>query len=293
MKTIDVKTNNVQKIVRSFFFAIILSAISSATNSQSTNSQNGISSEKNNKQVRQFITCPIYRDADAGPKSGCWLGTDPATGEVFDVTGGLSKPFEDRAILVEGVIGDEDPDMCGAVVLRPIRTSVLLDDYCTPHHIPAEGFKGRRFILPKTRMSPSSIPRELPTPPFERDHFPILFHYQSDFLNYQYSEVMLEKIALTIRAAKPSAVKITGYAATKPYRVPGKVLREPSSLAMARAKKVRLALLRLGVDEELIDITISDDPTPISIEEERDLTQVAVDEETKRRVDVQLIGIGI
>ncbi|MGI1677390.1 MAG: hypothetical protein K6L75_01540 [Cellvibrionaceae bacterium] len=240
--------------------------------------------------VRRFIACPIYRDADAGPKSGCWLATDPATGEVFDVTGGLTKPFDDRAILVEGKIGNEDRNMCGATVLRPIRTSVLLEDYCTPHIIPAEEFTGRRFVLPKTRMSPTAVPRELPSAPFENTKFHILFHYNSDFTNYQYSEVMLEKISLTIKAAKPKLVKITGYAATQPYVVSGRSLREPSSLALLRAKKVKLALTRLGIDESLIELSMSDTPESILLEEV-DLIENAVAEETKRRVDIDLIDI--
>ncbi len=242
------------------------------------------------EMIRRFITCPVYRNADAGPKSGCWLGTDPATGEVFDITGGLTKPFDNRAVLVEGKIGDEDTNMCGAIVLRPVRTSVLLEDYCTPHSIPAEGYTGRRFILPKTRMSPTKVPRELPSAPFENTKFYILFHFNSDFLNYQYSEVMLEHISLMIKASHPKAVKITGYAATKSYRVSGRDLREPSKLALLRAKKVKLALSRLGVDEKIIELSMSDTPEPIELREV-DLIDNAVDEETKRRVDIELIGI--
>ena len=29
------------------------------------------------QELRTFIACPVYRDTDAGRKSGCWLADDP------------------------------------------------------------------------------------------------------------------------------------------------------------------------------------------------------------------------
>ena len=36
-------------------------------------------------QSVRFISCPIYRDADAGRKSGCWLSDDASSGTRYDV----------------------------------------------------------------------------------------------------------------------------------------------------------------------------------------------------------------
>ena len=41
----------------------------------------------------RFIACPIYRDTDAGRKSGCWLADERASGTRFDVSrGAVASP---------------------------------------------------------------------------------------------------------------------------------------------------------------------------------------------------------
>ena len=37
------------------------------------------------RNLVRFVACPIYRDADSGRKSGCWLATDPASGIRYDL----------------------------------------------------------------------------------------------------------------------------------------------------------------------------------------------------------------
>lgn len=34
-------------------------------------------------EQQRFITCPIYRDTDAGRKSGCWLVDEGVSGQRF------------------------------------------------------------------------------------------------------------------------------------------------------------------------------------------------------------------
>ena len=77
---------------------------------------------------RRFVTCPIYRDTDAGRKSGCWLGTQVETSQRFDVSNSPDKPLVGRQMLVEGVVSNEK-DICGGTVLQPVRISVLQERY--------------------------------------------------------------------------------------------------------------------------------------------------------------------
>lgn len=200
-----------------------------------------------------FIGCPVYRDTDAGRKSGCWLAEDPATGIRYDVTDGPTKPQVGKLSLFEGIVTQE-PDTCGGIVLRPVRQAVLEGQTCPPAIIPAEQFPGRPFILPADVLKPTWEPRELPKPPYTTQQFNIVFDYGNDFVIYQYAELILEKVSLYVKAANPKAVVITAHAATEPYEVSGQVLREPASLAQARADMIAEALYRLGVDRKLMKL---------------------------------------
>jgi outer membrane protein OmpA-like peptidoglycan-associated protein len=214
------------------------------------------------KEFVTFIGCPIYRDTDAGRKSGCWLAEDPATGIRYDVTDGPTKPQVGKVSFFEGVITNE-PNSCGGVVLRPVRQAVL-DDTCPQAIIPAEEFKGRRFVLPAETMQPTWIDRALPPPPYTTREFHIVFDFGNDFQVYQYAELILEKISLYVKASKPKAVIVTGYAATKPIEVSGRKLAEPLELAKSRANTTAESLRRLGVERTLIRIETQGDPQPMA-----------------------------
>jgi outer membrane protein OmpA-like peptidoglycan-associated protein len=230
--------------------------------------------------VVTFVGCPIYRDTDLGRKSGCWLAEDPTTGIRYDVTDGPTKPQVGKMSLFEGVV-TSDPDTCGGVVLRPVRSAVL-DEPCPHAIIPAEQFQGRRYVLPSEVMKPTWEPRTLPPPPYKSQEFHIVFDFGSDFHIYQYAELILEKIATYVKASKPRAVIVTGYAATQPISVSGRTLAEPLALAQSRAQMTAEALARLGVDRKLIRVNADGEPKP--------LPQLATPglESSKRRVTVRI-----
>ncbi len=230
-----------------------------------------------------FITCPVYRDTDAGPKSGCWLATDRASGIRYDIGSGLTKPLGEQAVLVEGRTNKNsktDSQLCGGVVLNPVRVSVL-EQKCSAHMLPAENYPGRVFRPPGELMQPLSVERKLPRSPFDNRSYSILFNYNSDFLNYQYSEVILEKASLYIRASK-AKVTVIGYAATSPISVSNQQIQESVLLAEVRAKKVETALLRLGVNPDKIKIESSGKPSPVTHYAD------GLEQETLRRVDIVL-----
>ena len=213
-------------------------------------------------RVVAFVGCPIYRDTDLGRKSGCWLAEDPATGIRYDVTDGPTKPQVGRMSLFEGVV-TQDPDTCGGIVLRPVRSAVL-DEACPTSIVPAEGFPGRRFVLPDEVLRPTWEPRELPRPPFSSQEFHIVFDYGNDFLVYQYAELILEKVSLYAQASQPKAIVITGHAATDPIEVSGRTFAEPAALATARAEIAALALSRLGIGRKLLRIATNTRPQPVA-----------------------------
>jgi outer membrane protein OmpA-like peptidoglycan-associated protein len=200
----------------------------------------------------RFVACPIYRDTDNGRKSGCWLGDDASSGLRFDIGQGIAKPQLDREVLVEGVVAAQD-HACGAVVLKPVRTSTLQSS-CPGALLPAEGFPGRRAVATRDVFQPAWIPRQLPPPPYAPQVITVLFDFGSDFLNYQYSENLLERAALYARASHARSVRVEGFAATRALTVSGRELKEPLPLANERAAMVAEALRRLQVDAASIHI---------------------------------------
>ena len=236
-------------------------------------------------QTVSFIACPIYRDTDAGRKSGCWLADDPTSAVRYDISLGPVKPQVGRAVLVEGVTTSEATDPaapCGGAVLTPVRIAVL-PETCARTIIPAEDHPGRPYKSPPEQLRPMSEPRTLPPPPYDTRVFTIYFEHGRDFLVYQYAEMIIEKIMLYAKASQAKHVTIEGFAASEPWTLPSPrgpwTVREPQRLAQARAEMVAEALRRLGVPESSLQISWQSTPTA-----NRDLEGGKLPEASKRRV---------
>jgi outer membrane protein OmpA-like peptidoglycan-associated protein len=226
-----------------------------------------------------FIACPVYRDTNQGRKSGCWLADDHENGVRYDIGGGRAKPQIGHEVLVEGSIANS-PDVCGGTVLAPVHTAVL-ETRCPAVMLPAENFPGRAFqVSAKSVLPPMDVERPLPQPPYESQQWVIQFNFQSDFLLYQYSEVILDAAARYIKASGAKRVEVTGYAATKDIQVSGRTLSEPGMLAKIRAESVAEALRRLGVDPRLMRVTWRKNPAPLA-------TVDGLEEPSKRRVTIR------
>jgi hypothetical protein len=196
-------------------------------------------------ELIRFVSCPIYRDADAGRKSGCWLADDPATGKRWDVSLSPYKPDWNFAVLVEGKVSAAPGDACGSPVLDAVRTSRLYDRPCTRHMLPAEGYPGRRFVLPRRNIDPLSVARKVPDGPFADRTFPVYFEWDNDFLVYQYDDWLIDRAVTWLRAAKPKRIEVVGFADTTPQQVSGVTLAERPEVARERAESIALTLRRL------------------------------------------------
>lgn len=209
----------------------------------------------------RFVACPVYRDTDAGRKSGCWLATDGASGARYDVSDAPYKPWIGRMVLVEGQPADS-ADICGGVPLAPVRVAVL-DETCAEVSIPAEGYPSKPSVLPKDVMAPSSVPRVMPQPPYSRQQYEIEFSFGDDRLMYQHVETTIERAALYALASKARRIEVIGRADTTGFSVSQRTLSEPSRLARDRASMVREALLRLGIPETTIVVHEDVRPKPV------------------------------
>jgi hypothetical protein len=227
-----------------------------------------------------FVACPVYRDTNNGRKSGCWLATDPASGIRFDVAQSRTKPQIGREVLIEGTVAQGE-QVCGAALLSPTHVSVL-DTVCPSVSLPAEGYPGRKFsVSPASVLPPTDAPRAPLLGPFAARTWAIEFAYDSDFLQYQYSEVILDEIARTVAAGHPKQVQVVGYSVSKELRVSGHALSEPRELARLRAEMVALALERLGVTRPPMRVSWEFNPMPAAIDD-------GLAEPSRRRVEIRL-----
>ena len=201
----------------------------------------------------RFVACPIYRDTDAGKKSGCWLADDPATGTRHDVTSSPTKPDWNFAILVEGRPASAAGNPCGGILLDPVRVSVLHEP-CTRFLLEGEGFAGRKFTLPRRNVRPLYEAHDAPAKPFAARAFVIPFDFGSSFVTYQLTDYYLDAALSYAIDIQPARVTITGYAATNGSRVSDRVLAEPPKLADERATLVARALALRGVPSDRIVI---------------------------------------
>jgi hypothetical protein len=233
------------------------------------------------EQLR-FIACPLYRDVDAGRKSGCWLADDAASGLRYDVSLSPSKPDWNHAVLVEGVVAARQDNACGGVVLEPVRVSQLAAD-CTRHSVPAEGFAGRRFVLPARNVRPLSEARKAPPLPWTDRSFHLQFEWNRSFGVYQLDDYLLDQAITYIRAVAPREISVTGYAATTPATVSGQVIAERPEVARERAEMVGESLRRLGVPASMLRVQWHDGAEPAPIDAADGLVEAS-----RRRVDIDV-----
>lgn len=231
----------------------------------------------------RFIACPIYRDADSGKKSGCWLSDDPASGTRYDVSLSPHKPDWNYGVMVEGIVTAAPTTPCGGVVLDAVRTSRLYDMPCTRHMLPAESYPGRRFVLPKRNITPSSVVRPVPPGPYAERVFPVYFEFGNDFLVYQYGDYLIEQAGNWINAAHPKKLIVTGFAATQPQVISGRAMSEPAELAAQRAETIAETLRRL-MPGMTIEIATDTSGSATSDKDADGLT-----DQSRRRVEIRAL----
>jgi outer membrane protein OmpA-like peptidoglycan-associated protein len=231
----------------------------------------------------QFVSCPIYRDTDAGKKSGCWLTDDHENGQRYDISQAPTKPDRRHAILVEGREQGGSILACGSKPLLPVRVSVLWDVPCTADQLPAEGFTGRKYALPVRNTRPTYEKQSVGQLDHPRD-FVIPFEYNSTFVTYQLADYYIQKLVNFALASHAKAITIVGYADTKPTMISGIRIAEPKTLAADRAALIKQWLVGLGVPPGVISIRSAVDPATINHEAFDELLAPS-----RRRVEVRVV----
>jgi hypothetical protein len=230
----------------------------------------------------RFVTCPVYRDTDSGKKSGCWLADDHEDGRRYDVSPSPTKPDWNFAVLVEGRPSADQTDVCGGVVLDPVRVSVL-DAPCARAMLPAEGYPGRRFVLPARNIRPLYEPRKPFDQPLGERTFFIPFEFGRSFVTYQLADYLIDQAVAYAIASHAARVEITGWAATTPAPVSGRMIAEPLAVARARAEVAQTWMTRLGVPIDRVHVAWKGEAQPVDMPGADGLTEPA-----RRRVDIRI-----
>lgn len=231
----------------------------------------------------RFVGCPVYRNTDAGRKSGCWLADSPEDGLRYDITRSPTKADWNRAVLVEGRVSADQTNTCGGIVLEPLRVSVL-EQSCTRAMLPAEGYPGVRFVLPARNIRPFHEPRDIPVPPYQERTFGIWFDHGRSFVVYQLSDYFINLASLYALDVDARRVEVTGWSLTTPETVSGQVLVEDALLARRRADVVANWIHMMGVPRERIVSRVAHDGSTSTLEGSDGLASAS-----RRRVEVRII----
>lgn len=198
-----------------------------------------------------FVACPILRDTKTVP---CWLseyqGKLYFLGVQFDATSDFYPPYLGHKALVEGVVSDE-PSVCGGVVLKPVKVSVVpdLDPTCETM-LPADD----RYQVanpprgPGPRYHAQTYNPPPPTPalstPYQARDFVVLYDFDSELGARSLAAITDAMTYANAIGAKH--VRVTGYRASV-LLSNGERLTEASYLPEHRAKRLADTLRNIGV----------------------------------------------
>ena len=222
-------------------------------------------------QQVNFVSCPLLRDTTPN----CWIARSGGETYFIGAQRGANDsylPQMKHQVLVEGVVTDQ-PRVCGGIVLRPLRVSVLpeLDLTCDGPVLPADGLTpptlpARGNAAPAAPVSDVLGPvgtfmrAPVPQPPFTDREFRIDFDFGTDILTDQMQRRVIE--ILTYGAtARAKAYVIHGYPAAT-LLSNGQVLQEPAVLGEQRAKKMAELFANLGAPRDRLRVEWASMPEP-------------------------------
>lgn len=208
-----------------------------------------------NAQTLAFISCPIVRDTSSVP---CWLsefeGQLYYLGIQTDVSADFSPPSLGHKVLVEGTVAGERTEICGGLVLDPVKVSVLpeLSPECNTllmaedrYELPFEAPRPPGPSAGRLAFSPPPPP-PLPEPPFSERTFEIPYDFDGT-VNFQ-SPRFLSPALTYAQHVNAKRLEITGYR-TAVALSSDEVVHERESLGTIRAEQVADLLRGAGLTE--------------------------------------------
>lgn len=226
------------------------------------------------KTQRNFVACPIVQDTKTVP---CWLaeykGETYYLGIQTDISSAWFPPYLEHKTLVEGTVSNE-PRICGGVVLKNLKTSVLpeLDrscneirperaDYQVPFAPRGPGpSKGGLAFAPSPGQAgaPRPAPPAPPTPPYQPKEFVVPYEFDAQAVTGRTSRALQQAVQYA-RAIKASQVEVVGYRG-QTMMSDGPPLVEMAGIAQVRAKQVGELLQEVGIPPAQLKVSWKDAP---------------------------------
>jgi hypothetical protein len=223
---------------------------------------------------KNFVACPIVQDTKTVP---CWLaeykGETYYLGIQTDISAEWYPPYLEHKTLIEGTVSDE-PRICGGVVLKPLKISVLpeLDrscnemrperaDYQVPFAPRGPGpSKGGLAFAPAPGQAAVArpAPPPPPQPPFQSREFVVPYEFDAKAVTGRTSRVLQQAIAYA-RAIKASRIEVVGYRG-QTLMTDGPPLVEAKGVAEARARQVGELLQDVGVKPAEVKVSWQETP---------------------------------
>lgn len=207
------------------------------------------------EQTLAFISCPIVRDTSSVP---CWLsefgGQLYYLGIQTDVSADFSPPSLGHKVLVEGTVAASGQEICGGLVLDPVKVSVLpeLSPECNTllmaeerYELPFEAPRPPGPSRGRLAFTPPPPPA-LPEAPFPERTFIVPYDFDGT-VNFQ-SPRFLAPALTYARHVGAKRIEITGYRAAVALSSDD-VVTERERLGTIRAEQVARLLQGAGLTE--------------------------------------------
>ncbi len=218
------------------------------------------------EQNLAFISCPIVRDTSSVP---CWLsefrGQLYYLGIQTDVSADFNPPSLGHKVLVEGTVAASGQEICGGLVLDPVKVSVLpeLSPECNTllmaedrYELPFEAPRPPGPSAGRLAFTPPPPP-PLPEAPFPERTFVVPYDFDGTvtFESPRFLTPALD-YARHVRARR---IEITGYRASVALST-GEVVTERERLGTIRAEQVAALLQGAGLTEPEYEVRGVDRP---------------------------------
>lgn len=238
-----------------------------------------------------FVSCPIVRDTETVP---CWLAEHE--GELYylgiqvDISAPWYPPQLGHEVLVEGRIAAE-PRICGGIVVKPIRTSVLpeLNPGCNAMWPAEEQYKvqfaprgpgpanrGLDREQQRRQQQALALPDE-PKPPFPAKTFVVHFDFDTHLTPGGRPARIIGDAIRYAQITKATRVSVMAYRGTSRLSS-GRDLVEMPIIAERRARMVEHSLREAGIAERVLDVRWQPEAEPGN----------GLDDPSRRRVVIEI-----